>query len=124
MPTSVNLDEDWRRVSTATGYLDAAVRARRNLILLPRHRAHRLVLDGRRILGAEFVHEGGTMTLRARRTIVSCGAIHTPALLMRNGIGPAAELRDLGIQLPQTGRVLLLCHLRLELLEMLEADLS
>ena len=97
MPTSVNLDEDWRRVSTAIGYLDAAVRARRNLILLPRHRAHRLVLDGRRILGAELVHEGGTMTLRARRTIVSCGAIHTPALLMRAGIGPAAELRALGI---------------------------
>jgi hypothetical protein len=36
----------------------------------------------------------------------------------------SVKLRDLGIQVPQTGRVLLLCHLRLELLEMLEADLS
>ena len=97
MPTSVNLDENWRRVSTATGYLDAAVRARRNLILLPRHRATRLVFDGTRVAGAEFVHDGGTAALRARRTIVSCGAIHTPALLMRNGIGPAADLQALGI---------------------------
>jgi 5-(hydroxymethyl)furfural/furfural oxidase len=31
--------------------------------------------------------------MRARLTIVACGAIHTPALLMRNGIGPAGELR-------------------------------
>jgi 5-(hydroxymethyl)furfural/furfural oxidase len=97
MPTSVNLDEDWRRVSTATGYLDAAVRARTNLILLPRHRAERLILEGGRVVGAALVHDGGTIALRARRTIVSCGAIHTPALLMRNGIGPAADLHALGI---------------------------
>ena len=97
MPTSVNLDEHWQRVSTATGYLDASVRARRNLILLPGHEARRLVMEGGRVVGAELIHMGGAIELRARRTIVSCGAIHTPALLMRNGIGPAAELRDLGI---------------------------
>jgi 5-(hydroxymethyl)furfural/furfural oxidase len=98
MPTSVNLDENWRRVSTATGYLDAVVRARRNLTLLPRHRACRLIMEGARVVGAELVHDGGTTALRARRTIVACGAIHTPALLMRNGIGAAAELRALGIE--------------------------
>ena len=97
MPTSVNLDEAWRRVSTATGYLDAATRARANLALLPGHTARRLLFDGRRIVGAELVHAGGTVTVRARRTILACGAIHTPALLLRNGIGPAAALVGLGI---------------------------
>jgi 5-(hydroxymethyl)furfural/furfural oxidase len=97
MPTSVNLDEDWRRVSTATGYLDRAVRARPNLMLLPRHHATRLIFDGGRVTGAELVHDGGRRILLARRTIVACGAIHTPALLMRNGIGEASALRALGI---------------------------
>jgi 5-(hydroxymethyl)furfural/furfural oxidase len=97
MPTSVNLDEEWRRVSTAVGYLDATVRARPNLALLPRHVARRLLVEGTRVAGAEFAHAGGTLRIRARRTIVSCGAIHTPALLMRNGIGPAGALRAMGI---------------------------
>ncbi len=97
MPTSVNLDEQWRRVSTATGYLDATVRARPNLVLLPRHAARRLLLEGGRVAGAELAHPGGTLRVRARRTIASCGAIHTPALLQRNGIGPAGLLRAMGI---------------------------
>jgi 5-(hydroxymethyl)furfural/furfural oxidase len=97
MPTSVNLDENWRRVSTATGYLTPEVRARGNLTVLARHQARRLLIDDRRIAGAELAHDGGTLRVRARLTILSCGAIHTPTLLMRNGIGPAAELRARGI---------------------------
>jgi len=97
MPTSVNLDEEWRRVSTAVGYLDATARARPNLRLLPGHVARRLLVEGARVAGAEFAHAGGTLRIRARRTIASCGAIHTPALLMRNGIGPAGALRAMGI---------------------------
>lgn len=98
MPTSVNLDEDWRRVSTATGYLTTEVRARRNLAVRARHQARRLLIEGRRVVGAELAHAGGTMRVRARLTIVSCGAIHTPTLLMRNGIGPGGELRAHGIE--------------------------
>ncbi len=99
MPTCVNLDETWRRVSTATGYLTADVRARPNLMLLPRHAAHRLLFDGRRVTGAALTHDGGVVEIGAGLTIVSCGAIHTPALLMRNGIGPASALRALGIDI-------------------------
>ncbi len=97
MPTCVNLDEDWRRVSTATGYLSASVRKRPNLMLLPRHTARNLILEGRRVTGAELTHEGGVIRVGAGLTIVSCGAIHTPALLMRNGIGPGSELHALGV---------------------------
>jgi 5-(hydroxymethyl)furfural/furfural oxidase len=63
--------------------------------------AERLVFDGLRCTGAVVVpangRAGGAMTLTARETIVSCGAIHTPALLMRSGVGPVADLQRLGI---------------------------
>ena len=93
MPTSVNLDEHWRRVSTAVGYLTDRVRARANLEVRARHQARRLLFEGRRVVGAELSHDGGVLAVRARLTIVSCGAIHTPTLLMRNGIGPAEDMR-------------------------------
>ncbi|MBL8700039.1 MAG: GMC family oxidoreductase N-terminal domain-containing protein [Alphaproteobacteria bacterium] len=97
MPTSLNLDQAWRRVSTATGYLTPEVRARRNLRILPLHTARRLVLDGRRVVGAEIEGDGATRRIDAALTVVSSGAINTPAFLLRNGIGPAAELAALGI---------------------------
>ena len=79
MPTSVNLDQDWRRVSTATGYLSAAVRARQNLAVLPQHTARKLIFDGRRVIGAELAHAGGVVRIAARLVFVACGAIHTAA---------------------------------------------
>lgn len=97
MPTATNLDENWQRVSTATGYLTAAVRARPNLMLVPRRTALRLVCAGRLVTGAEIAGDGASLTISARRTIIACGAIHTPAFLLRNGIGPAEELAALGI---------------------------
>jgi 5-(hydroxymethyl)furfural/furfural oxidase len=97
MPTSVNLDERWRRVSTAVGYLTSAVRGRPNLEIRARHQARHLLFEGRRVVGAELACDGQMLAVRARLTIVSCGAIHTPTLLMRNGIGPAGDLRARGI---------------------------
>jgi 5-(hydroxymethyl)furfural/furfural oxidase len=98
MPIATNLDENWRRVPTATGYLTAQVRARPNLMILPRHHARTLVFDGLRVTGAQFDHGGATKRIDARLTIIACGAIHTPAFLMRNGVGPAADLAALGIK--------------------------
>ena len=40
---------------------------------------------------------GETTTITAREVVVSAGAVHSPALLLRSGIGPAQELRELGI---------------------------
>jgi 5-(hydroxymethyl)furfural/furfural oxidase len=57
----------------------------------------RLIFEGSRVIGAELVTANGLSRVLARETIVCCGGIHTPSLLMRSGIGPAAELRALGI---------------------------
>lgn len=86
-----------RRVSTSIGYLGAMVRRRPNLAILTGTQVSRLLFDGRRCVGV-VAHAGGTdTTYPAREVILSCGAIYSPAQLLRAGIGPAAELRRLGI---------------------------
>jgi 5-(hydroxymethyl)furfural/furfural oxidase len=89
---------DGRRVSAATAYLTARVRARPNLEILARARAQKLLLAGTRVTGVRVAHGGGVVDIRAGEVIVSAGALHSPALLMRSGIGPAAELAGLGIE--------------------------
>ncbi|WP_448955863.1 GMC family oxidoreductase [Labrys neptuniae] len=123
-PTSTNLDEGWERVSTARGYLDRAVRARANLTILADAEVLRIVFTGRRAGGVEVREASGNVTLiAAKHEVVLCaGAIHTPALLMKSGVGPAQALRDLGVapihDAPGVGRNLLehpssgvICHL-------------
>ncbi|MBI4184155.1 MAG: GMC family oxidoreductase N-terminal domain-containing protein [Proteobacteria bacterium] len=97
-----------RRVSTAVAYLDAATRQRANLRILAGAEVRRLVVEGRRVVGVEAVTGAGEEVFRAREVIVTAGATHSPALLMRSGIGPAGALRALGVavvaDLPGVGR--------------------
>ena len=88
-----------RRVSSATGYLTTEVRRRPNLCILAETHALHLTLEGRRVTGVRVHMRGGTKSFRARETIVSAGAIHSPALLMRSGIGPAKALRRCGVNM-------------------------
>jgi choline dehydrogenase-like flavoprotein len=86
-----------RRVDAGTAYLGDAARWR-NLTILSRSTALRLVLDGRRATGVEIRDRAGTRTLRARREVIlSAGAIASPQILMLSGIGPGEELRRLGL---------------------------
>jgi 5-(hydroxymethyl)furfural/furfural oxidase len=89
---------DNHRVSTAMAYLTRDVRQRSNLTILSGARAEQLLFDGTRVLGVRVQRAGRTIDLHARETIVSMGALHSPAFLMRNGIGPAHELAALGIE--------------------------
>jgi 5-(hydroxymethyl)furfural/furfural oxidase len=86
------------RIPTSVCYLDDAVRARPNLMIRTDAIAERILFDGKRAIGARIVRDDGSREdVFAGRVIVSSGAIHSPALLMRSGIGPADELRALGI---------------------------
>jgi len=72
------------------------------------HVAH-VLLAGDRCIGVEYVQDGEVRRLRAEREVILCaGAIDSPAILLRSGIGPAPELGDLGIEpvvdLPGVGR--------------------
>ncbi|UOK73594.1 GMC family oxidoreductase [Ancylobacter polymorphus] len=94
----VAVDDKGERQPTSLAYLTPEVRRRPNLKILTGHAATRLLLEGTRAVGAEVEAEGGRrFAIAARRVVLAAGAIHSPALLLRAGIGPAEELRALGI---------------------------
>jgi choline dehydrogenase len=85
------------RASTAEAFLRPA-RRRPNLEILTGWTAERLIIEGRRVRGAQISRGGETRDLAATgEVVVSCGAYGSPTLLLRSGIGPAAELAALGL---------------------------
>jgi 5-(hydroxymethyl)furfural/furfural oxidase len=87
-----------KRASAAICYLGADVRRRGNLTILTDARATGLVFEGRRATGVTVTIGGENRQFSGRDIIVSLGGIHSPAFLMRSGLGPATALRDLGIE--------------------------
>ena len=102
------LSQDDERATSARCYLTDAVRARPNLTIMTDTRVLRLTFDGTAVRGVIAQRGGETFDLAAPEVVVSCGAVHSPALLLRSGIGPADELKKLGIPLvadrPGVGR--------------------
>ncbi|WP_447755034.1 choline dehydrogenase [Pseudomonas nicosulfuronedens] len=89
-----------RRASTARGYLDQA-RERPNLTIVTHALTDRILFSGKRAIGATYLHgdDNALKEVRARREVLVCsGAIASPQLLQRSGVGPSALLRDLGIE--------------------------
>lgn len=84
------------RQSSALTYL-AEARARKNFHLLPDTLVNRVILKNGRVCGIEILNAEGAEEILAQRVIICAGAIHTPALLMRSGIGDASSLATLGI---------------------------
>ncbi|MGM8885362.1 choline dehydrogenase [Psychrobacter sp. 1U2] len=96
-----------RRASTARGYLDRA-KPRSNITILTGALTDVILFDGKRAVGVKVEHQGQTKNFyAAREVIVSSGAIASPQLLQRSGIGPGQWLKDLGInevlELPGVG---------------------
>ncbi len=86
------------RVSAAKAYLKPA-RGRRNLTVETGAHADRIVMNGRRATGVDYVVGGERRRALAGREVLLCGgAIGSPGLLERSGIGQAGRLRDLGIE--------------------------
>lgn len=96
------------RASSARCYLTDAVRRRRNLAILSDSTAIDIRFEGLRACGATIRRSNETIQIAAREVVLCAGAIHSPALLLRAGIGPAADLKRLGItprlDRPGTGR--------------------
>ncbi len=83
-----------QRSSAAMGYLDAAARARTNLTIRSSTQVAGIVIDRGAATGVTLAD--GTR-IDGREIIVAAGALQSPAILMRAGIGDAAELQRLGI---------------------------
>jgi 5-(hydroxymethyl)furfural/furfural oxidase len=87
-----------RRVSAAIGYLDPGTRLRENLTISTGTTVASLIFDGMQCVGVKAMVNGREQEFRAKEVILSSGAIHSPAHLMRAGIGPAGHLREMGIE--------------------------
>jgi 5-(hydroxymethyl)furfural/furfural oxidase len=87
-----------RRVSAAIGYLDPGTRLRENLTITTRTQVKELLFEGRRCVGVKALVGGKEQEFRGNEIILSSGAIHSPAHLLRAGIGPALALAELGIE--------------------------
>jgi 5-(hydroxymethyl)furfural/furfural oxidase len=90
---------DDRRMGAAWCYLTADVRRRPNLKIMGAAQARRIVFEGARATGVEISRAGEVQVVCGREVILSAGALRSPALLMRSGVGPARELSALGIGL-------------------------
>ena len=91
-------NRDDARVSAAAAYLDTSTRARPNLTIAALTHALGLTLQGRRATGALLRGpDGSERTVAAVHTVVTAGALQSPTMLLRSGIGPADDLQACGI---------------------------
>ena len=95
-PYAIN-SRDGVRVSTNDAYLEPN-RDRANLSIIGDAHVDRVLFEGNRAVGVRFQHGGQWQELRARVVLLCAGAVHSPAILLRSGIGPAAHLDELGIE--------------------------
>jgi 4-pyridoxate dehydrogenase len=88
---------DGRRSSSANAFLKPA-RGRRNLSVAVNAQTTRVLLEGTRATGVEYVKDGAAVRVEAdKEVILAAGTFNTPQLLMLSGVGPAQHLRSLGI---------------------------
>lgn len=87
------------RISGAVGYL-ASARIRENLSIIPNTLVRRLLIVGGKCCGVEVEDEAGAVSeISARLVVLSAGALMTPSVLMRSGIGAREEVSDIGVDL-------------------------
>lgn len=97
-PAATNLDENGKRASAGAAYLTREVRARPNLTIWSDAPVETITFDGRRATGALIKRAGVSTQISASLVIVSAGALHSPALLQRSGIGPGGLLKRVGVE--------------------------
>ena len=105
-PNSLN-NRDGVRMSTALAYLGQA-RHRLNLTIKGNVSVRRVLFEGKRAVGVEVESGGERFTVEGDQVVLSAGAIGSPHLLMLSGVGPAKDVRDVGInvvhELPGVGQ--------------------
>lgn len=87
-----------KRESTATSYLHP-VQNRPNLTVWTNTLVTRILFEGTRAVGLAYLHEGVEQQVRVNKEVILCGgAINSPQTLLLSGVGPADQLRALGIR--------------------------
>lgn len=98
-PSWVNFTiKDQRRQSTGVAFLKPAM-ARKNLTVLTDAPVTRVILEGNKCVGVEYLHAGKPRVVRADREVVlAAGTIDTPRILMLSGIGRRDDLKIVGVK--------------------------
>jgi choline dehydrogenase len=100
-----------RRINAAEAFLSDDVRARDNFSLRAETMVRRVLVKNRKVEGLEIERSGEVSVLRCGRVVLCAGALNTPSILLRSGIGPRAEVEriacELVMDLPAIGRRLL-----------------
>lgn len=97
---AIGVSEQGERIPVSVCYLTDEVRARPNLTLRTECVVDRVLFRGTQAVGARVLDRAGAVEeLHAAEVIVCAGAIHSPALLIRSGVGPLDQLLDLGVPL-------------------------
>lgn len=86
------------RISTSMAYLNPN-RHRMNLTVRGNVLARRILFEGKRVVGVEVESGGEIYELEANEIVLSCGAVGSPSILLRSGIGPKEHLQQVGIPL-------------------------
>jgi 5-(hydroxymethyl)furfural/furfural oxidase len=112
LPTVADMNADFRdgygqvpmsntptqRISSAIAYLGAEIRARKNLQIICETELTDIIFAGTQAVGVKANGPSGPVEYRCDREIIlAAGAIHSPVMLLRSGIGPATALRKLSI---------------------------
>ncbi len=88
-----------QRCSAADAYLHP-VKKRKNLTVISRALARKILLENKQATGVEYERGGKVMRARANKEVILCGgSIGSPTLLQHSGIGPSAVLKAAGIAL-------------------------
>jgi choline dehydrogenase len=102
---------DGRRISVAEAYLTPEVRARPNFTLRPEVLVRRVLLQNRKVYGIELESQSGVEVIECPRVVLCAGAIGTPGILLRSGIGARGDVARIGCELvanvPGVGKRLL-----------------
>ena len=104
----LNTTRNGQRASTSAAYL-RPVLSRPNLRVVTGCLVDRVIFEGQKAIGIRAIHKKQVVDFRANHgVVISAGAIASPSILLRSGIGPADELRSLGVDVivdsPQVGK--------------------
>jgi choline dehydrogenase-like flavoprotein len=91
------LSQDDTRDSSSRCYLTSEVRRRSNLAIMAGTMLRRIEFDGTRVTAITLQRGDETKTIGAREVVISAGGVNSAAILLRAGIGPAGELKALGL---------------------------
>ena len=93
-------NKNGQRCSTAAAYLLPYVKNRENLEIITKANVVRIIFDGKKAVGLEYMHQGKKKKIRAHKEVIlSAGSLMSPTILQRSGIGALEDIKPHGIKL-------------------------